>query len=295
MLLHYSSLEYFLNCVAGNCKEQKIDLVNMVGVSKVAYDDFRINIKPLNVDERTYNEQLSFIILKKLFWSLIPRTIFESPDPDFRRYAMEICKNKLNLEEPDIKLITNLTKIYKNLRNYYRSGRNTTTLNLSCSEHDSLLKNQNGRCALCFYGFTATDIDQSFEGDSTFDDDPSDFGEHDMSIKKMSRRPELDHIVPHFIGGDKPTNWQILCKVCNSGKSHSLGWIFRPGWQGISKIKDGFTLTPSIRYMVLARDRRCRNKDCCEKHGMSELRIRKIHSDQLIYIENLETICEACV
>jgi len=291
----YNALVHLLDGIAGDDKDKRLDILRSNIVADMSYEDFRVNIKPTCIDESEFQKQVSVLVLNKLFWSLIPKSVLESPDPNFRRIAENIFKSELGITDPDKGLITNMATIFKRVRRYYRDGRNTTRLDLSSSIHDSLLKEQNGRCSLCFYEFKNTDIDFSLENNSELLCDNTKFGKNDLSIPNMSRRPELDHIIPHFLGGDKPCNWQILCQTCNQGKSSSLMWIFRPGWAGLSRISDGLDITHSMRYMVLARDLRCLHPYCTHQHGSKELRIRKINPDKLIYTENVKTFCEECL
>lgn len=291
----YESLGYLLDGIAGkDNKEKKIDIIKSLDFSRLAHTDLRRNLETIPIIETELFEQVSVIVLVKLLWYLIPLKVLESPDPDFRKIAFEICTNDLGITNPEKSFVAKIVTIFKNIRNYHRNGREATSLDLSRKDHDCLLKDQNGRCSNCFYKFKSGDIDLSYERDSDLLYDSASISDEEVVIEKLSRKPELDHIIPQFIGGDKPSNWQILCQSCNSGKSASLAWMFRPGWEGLSRISEGLKITSSMRYMVIARDGFCKNPDCKFPKGSKELRIKKINNQKMVFIENLQSFCEGC-
>jgi hypothetical protein len=108
----------------------------------------------------------------------------------------------------------------------------------------------------------------------------------EVVLDRYHRRPVLDHIVPYFLGGDDPGNWQILCQTCNLGKGESLSWLARKGWAPSSRLSDLFRLGASLRFAVIADYRAS-----VPRGGSDEVRLFRCDENRLIYYDNLECRC----
>jgi 5-methylcytosine-specific restriction endonuclease McrA len=121
---------------------------------------------------------------------------------------------------------------------------------------------QNGRCALC--------------------------GQY-LSVAVS---PQVDHIRPLALGGrNEKANYQLLCRICNQGKSAFLHWIM-----GAPFFLEESIITTKMRYCVLARDRgKCGEPTCEETSSSSAMRVLPVVSTgrggRLIF-DNLRTYCE---
>ena len=89
----------------------------------------------------------------------------------------------------------------------------------------------------------------------------------------------LDHIIPWRLVGDvgDGTNWQIICRPCNVGKSNilsslqaikSLNWIYREELGG-----DTSNVSLRTRFVLLARDSRCSEVGCGQSTQTARLHV----------------------
>jgi 5-methylcytosine-specific restriction endonuclease McrA len=105
--------------------------------------------------------------------------------------------------------------------------------------------------------------------------------------------PQVDHIVPIASGGKHIlTNLRILCRDCNQGKKHFMGWQ-----QAMPFLIDSGRLSPQLRYAVLSRfGGRCQ-ADCSANALCSALVVRQIvptsRGGRWIF-DNLTVFCHAC-
>ena len=289
------SLSHFIRTVGLESSKERKKLVQAIDGDLAYYSvNDRYWNSALLEENSNYQKCYSWILLIKTFWHLIPTKVFESCDPNYRKIAEEIFKEVSSEKVPE-QTITSLEKCLKRLRSYYKEGREASSLDLSDPTHIKLLDQQNNRCEVCKYEFSDFDLKcaDEIEGELLYDENI--FGAFDIHLDRLNRKPVLDHIIPVFLGGDKSSNWQILCESCNSGKGETIGWVFRPSWTGIKKISDAFKLTPSMRYMILARDGKCTSQYCVCRNGTRELRISKRNRNKLIFPENLETRCIDCL
>lgn len=109
------------------------------------------------------------------------------------------------------------------------------------------------------------------------------------TVLDSDARRHVDHIVPVALGGKSVmSNYQLLCRRCNLGKSVLLSWVLGIPFQARS-------LSSRLRYCVLAAaGARCQVKGCEESSKTNELMvIRKVSASeggQMIY-DNLMVMC----
>ena len=102
-------------------------------------------------------------------------------------------------------------------------------------------------------------------------------------------KPQVDHILPVALGGtNEPANLQLLCQICNLGKSSLVGW--QPGAPFLQ-----VGITPRVRYCVLARaSAKCQVLGCLKSSHTSVLevvpRIPESAGGRLI-LDNLMVMC----
>jgi len=134
-----------------------------------------------------------------------------------------------------------------------------------------MLEEYNGRCAICGELLTVNSI-------------------------------TLDHKIPLAEGGtNHPLNIQLLCWLCNSGKSdyyeETIEAAARPWFESRrSLIEGGVSVTPKKRFCVLVRD----GSACCQCGAKANetilevvCRISEENGGQAVY-DNLVTLCSSC-
>lgn len=139
--------------------------------------------------------------------------------------------------------------------------------------YEAIRSRQNGRCACC--GVV-------FDGEE---------------------RETLDHIIPYRLIGDidDGSNWQILCERCNSGKSsivstmlcyEAYNWIY-----GSSTVysKNPRKISPTTRFVVLRRDRKCFHSGCTGTATNSRLYVEQGLTTGLRVADCLRTVCHTHV
>jgi hypothetical protein len=227
---------------------------------------------------------LGLLLATRQFWELIPSGIFTSADPDYERFAANSLAGRFGEPARD-EIVRSLALIFRNLRKAHSFGRRqVSSLDLCRNEHSRIYDTQNGRCATCGYKFMPIEVERFYDPDVFEAKEEAKVSDEEVILSSYNRRPVLDHIVPHFIGGDTPQNWQILCSSCNSGKGESISWMFRSGWMPIKRLGDVTNLTASCRYAVLSRHLSKILKsplDC-------ELRVKRKNPTQLLIFDNLD-------
>lgn len=243
-------------------------------------DDFVANCRSARIPRQTIDSHASLVMAIKTLWSITPEKLFTAADPNFERLADNALRVLSEQRSQDD--IQGLSRVFRNLRNAHKTNRTRVSgLNLERGEHSRLLAHQGGRCAACGYEFTAFELNgEEFEEEVYIQERCALAGE--VIIERYNRKPHLDHIIPHFLGGDSPDNWQILCGSCNAGKGEGLSWIFRRGFLPPARPAEALTISTSLRYAVLAR-----HQGTIDATPSSELRIFRINDELLPVFENL--------
>jgi len=114
----------------------------------------------------------------------------------------------------------------------------------------------------------------------------------------------LEHVLPLSLGGDdNETNWQLLCKRCNSDKSSLFGVanIDRVRLIVVDKILEKNTMEKQIeilpknyRYLVMERDKRSCS-ECSNTCNSIELYVTIKTRDEIVHFDNLYTLCKDCI
>lgn len=105
--------------------------------------------------------------------------------------------------------------------------------------------------------------------------------------------PQVDHIVPIASGGKHTlANLRILCRDCNQGKKHFMGWQ-----QAMPFLIDSGRLSPQLRFAVLNRFAGRCQAGCGADALSSALVVRQIvptsRGGRWIF-DNLTVYCNAC-
>ena len=252
----YSSpLRHFVKILANGTREERVNLTILDSVTATYFSNNLESISSMMPDAKESKAFTSISILTRYLWSLVPRELFETQYPDFKKLARNSIISKFglsNISEFDI-LISDLSKIFKRIRLVYKEGRrNAKSLNLDNSQHLELFKIQNKRCALCAYEFEINHHRFELEEDG-MEAFPYNKLENEIVLHHATfRTPELDHIIPYVLGGDSSNNWQILCKSCNIGKSDYINYMYAFSSQSTHRLSDLESLTYGNRYAVIA-------------------------------------------
>lgn len=102
--------------------------------------------------------------------------------------------------------------------------------------------------------------------------------------------PAVDHIQPLAMGGkNEIANFQLLCRVCNTGKGKLPAWMV-----GVPFLTS--RISARLRYCVLVRyDSRCQAEDCVETSRTAVMEVRlRIPTSQggRAVFDNLFVLCE---
>ncbi|MGE0490463.1 MAG: HNH endonuclease [Vulcanimicrobiota bacterium] len=232
-----------------------------------------------------FDAEAALILLLRGLWSMVPSSLFEALQPDFEELATKALFERLETKDLPEVLIRQLAIVFKRLRRSHRYGRETESLDLERTNHKEIMKRQALRCQLCRYLFNEADLFQEVEADLDEETlEPISRLPGEVALARYFRRPTLDHIIPHFLGGDGLENLQILCTSCNLGKGESLAWIFRTGWLPASRLQSYFQLTPSLRYAALSRHHSSMKEPFKESE---ELRLFLRNERRLLTLENI--------
>jgi 5-methylcytosine-specific restriction endonuclease McrA len=192
-------------------------------------------------------------------------------------------------EAPDPDEVNSMVKIVKRLQKYGfkgRRGSRSSSFDIDSASHQKLLKEQNFRCAVCGYAFKEGDLD-NYE---FFDHSEFNFVKNGNC--KNKKKACLDHILPIYLAGDRATNWQVLCRECNEGKSDLLIGFEAREWFGHLRIKRIRSLSTSLRYMILKRNGNCGN--CNRSPRQTELHVLRKDCHAPFYYWNLRLSCNYC-
>ena len=270
-----------------NKNERRALTLLLTDVSQQLSYDFQKNCHGLNETRLRAEAQISFVLAMRTLWSITPQRLFTSADPNFERLAKEALAHIDTTPDPSATLA--LSQVFRHLRRAEKRGRrDVTSLNFENPSHRSLLKEQGGRCALCRYRFEDHELDYADVDDAIFGASRQNLVDEE-ALSTYSRRPTLDHIIPHFLGGDSPGNWQILCTACNAGKGEGLAWVIRRGLLSATRPSDALQLTPSLRHAVLANY----HATASSVTEGGELRIFRRDRQRLPVFDNLEVRVDA--
>ncbi len=237
------------------------------------------------------DQEMAMLLLVRSVWRLIPRNLLTAPEGSTRKLAIGMLK-KTDVA-PDDKDIASLTAILNRMKRYLSEGRGRSrSFNLSDNRQAEIFQEQLCRCAACGYQFNEGDLNQLTANMSDWENHADPVGPNDVVPENMYGTPVLDHVVPLALGPDKPSNWQILCWTCNSGKSDILS-TFLPERNMIKGVRDRLRLTVAMRYQVIARADHCCRCGKPRKHA-TNMRVRILDTDRLFTRDNLAMHCESC-
>lgn len=249
------------------------------------FEDYHGNLRVLKLATHEVEGEVSMMLALRILWRLVPDALFTQGNPDYEELAFAMIEKEITAV-PSEMTIQMLATIYRRLRSARTSGRAyTTSLDLETSTHRALLDGQGGACLVCRYKFYDVSADSLHETDlSYFEEEYRPF-EGEVFLEQYFRRPTLDHVIPYFLGGDGPENWQILCETCNAGKGASLSWLNRKGWMPATSLSEVLNLTPALRYSALSSaNMRVENDRLAP--GKS-IRLFKKDTARLLYLDNL--------
>lgn len=221
----------------------------------------------------------------RTIWNMAPIELFVQPAPDFKYLAAKAIRENIPSISDESQLVPNLAVIFKRLRRFHRFGRDTTSFSNASRDHLQILDGQSWRCAHCLFKFE-TDLDVYAGEEDGMVVDRSLTVPGELRLAATYRRPELDHIIPHLIGGDSMENWQILCKSCNLGKSDAISGLARQFSQISVRVDDLYTFSASKRYAVIA-DVGGHDVDLASVPDTDFVRIFKKSDRGFLNIENL--------
>ncbi|MBB5458763.1 HNH endonuclease [Paraburkholderia sp. Cpub6] len=271
----------------GDNNEDRKRLSRLPGVQQDIFQNSLTAVtKILDFDRGELEAQIALLLSFRLIWRMIPRKLFEAVDPNYESLAFSALKAEFGAD-PDRIAVNQLSLIFRRLRFGYGSRKGVTSLDLSRPAHRRLFDSQMGRCPICGYTFQPGDIAASRDGDEVYAQEAYQPIDGELFLDVYFRSPVLDHIIPYYLGGDGPENWQILCRTCNGGKGEALSWILRRGWMPPSRISEIVKLTPSLRYAALSRYH-LENSSCVIDDGET-LRLFLRDTRKMVMLDNLDT------
>lgn len=151
-----------------------------------------------------------------------------------------------------------------------------------------LKREQNNRCRNCGVKLGDQKNSLAFDGDDHFK--PI----HAFTPSQMEG--EIDHIEPvSQFGGNKPDNFQLLCRFCNQGKKDDVMISLRDRLEIAYKKTDN--IDPSTRrslfYEVSSKYDECVR--CGTEVGEVEITIRKQFKEGSLTASNLQMVCAECI
>lgn len=198
----------------------------------------------------------------RVLWNAVPNRLFTSSNPDFEALA-EMAAKRCG-EGLDANAVRDIATVFRRMRLHSedsRQGRGslwsrTPTLM-------QLLKSQDSRCSVCGFLFTEEIItDSEYESDIECKETrPSLENEIGINVvhrggrlwTEMARRPEIDHIIPLFLGGDGIDNLQVLCRSCNQGKAEDVLCPSLYLFTATNRPSEHRVVSVKKRYLLLAR------------------------------------------
>jgi hypothetical protein len=268
-----------------------------------AHDEGELRAISVTCDHQWKNET-SLILLWRSLLSLLPSSVLERPDEPCRELVKRRLCHLLG-ETPPLDDLEEVMRVVKRLQQYRKGGRGhigNSSLDLDKTVHAQLLRSQSGRCGACGYKFSDADLfsdldvtEEEWSGEIQVDEseapalaDPS----GPRNPARLLRHAVLDHIYPIYLGGNAPSNWQILCATCNSGKADLVLGIEGRGWFGSARLLDLTTVTSQLFYMVMKRDGKC--SSCGRGPKQVELRLLRRDSNGADLYPNLHCVCTDC-
>ena len=106
--------------------------------------------------------------------------------------------------------------------------------------------------------------------------------------------PEIDHISPiSSYGDEKPENKEILCKLCNRGKTDGSQLSIRREFDIANKSIQDVDIYDRHRLFYLCTY--LHNKKCTNCGTSNEITIRKVVENGPLVLTNLKVICYTCL
>lgn len=277
--------EVFLKTLTGseNRSDRQAFSRLLPDVRTIFYHGFNEIVDHYGADRRVIEADLAVLACLRLLWELVPSPLFASNDVDYEGLAHRTWSQTIKAT-PSEDVTRGLSVVYRRLRQYYRKGFRKTSLDLDRVAHRRLFDEQQERCAVCRYHFQVNQ--QAILDESSFEF-VEDYAPRtqEVTLEAYHRRPELDHIIPFFLGGDGAENWQILCRTCNAGKGTALSWLTRRGWVPPLSPSDAMKLSPSLRYVCIAKE--ATHADALAD-GTATWRLFKKNENGLVTLPNLQ-------
>jgi hypothetical protein len=248
-------------------------------------DDFQVNCRLAGEVRERLEAHMSLVVVVRTIWSITPERLFTTADPDYERMARAaLVAHQGDQAGASPDLVRNLSVVFRRLRRSQGPDERFTSLDLERTDHRRLFEEQGARCAVCRYLFKDHDLEPEQEGLASVACEAALPGEE--RLERYYRTPELDHILPKFLGGDTAANWQILCKSCNAGKGEGIAWVLRRGLMPAARPSEAMKLSPALRYAVLCSHHA---SDTTDEAAIAEgeLRILRKRQDILPVFDNL--------
>jgi 5-methylcytosine-specific restriction endonuclease McrA len=252
-----------LEAIARGSQVRRRELSLLAGDARQAFArDYYANLQVESTSRDDVEASSSAASALRALWNAVPERLFTSSNPDFEALAAMAAKRCG--DGLDAKAIRDIATVFRRIRLHSedsRQGRGslwsrTPTLM-------QLLKAQNNRCSLCGFLFTEEIItDSEYESDIECKETrPALQNEIGVNVfqrggrlwTEMARRPEIDHIIPLFLGGDGIDNLQVLCRSCNQGKAEDVLCPSLYLFSATNRPSEHRAVSMKKRYLLLAR------------------------------------------
>jgi hypothetical protein len=218
------------------------------------------------------SSDLVLLLKTKLLLYILP-TFSEHESNNLAKHKIKKYLEAIGLHENahfDKELLKILGVFKNNLLHSSKSSKKTGWGGINPAIRDRLLENQKNRCTICGI-------------------------ELKIGSANEPKSPEIDHILPWALGGDKEENLRITCKVCNNYKSNNY-WSVNIDYVFLNYfLKEKNLAFQHLILWVMERDHsECKAEKCTISSLESEMYVSQLNPLGRLVYDNLSTFCSKC-
>lgn len=228
--------------------------------------EFSVNTFP------SLKEDLVLLLKTKILLYVLP-LFSERESNNQAKYKIQKYLTSIGFDEDlsgNSELLKVLSEFKNNLLHSSKSSKKSGWNAINPLIRDRLLKKQNNRCTIC--GIVLK-----------------------IGTNKTGNSPEIDHILPWALGGDKEENLRITCKTCNNFKSNNY-WTTNVDFVYLNYfLKEKNLSFHHLILWTLERDHsKCSETGCSNSSKNSRMYVSKLNSLGRLVYDNLSSFCSEC-